>query len=155
MSNYVASRNRALYLRFVSQLKAAAARAAEHLGHREREAVYQRAIAEELRQHYTCELEFQVPVRFVTSDNRLVTLAHERADIVATPLPTHNGDGPVVVVEVKRGLSSNRSIMPEALDQAQRYATHLSRFMKVSGVCAVLFDKTGKTPPRIDFISFL
>jgi hypothetical protein len=145
---FAASRRRALFLRFVSHLKSACAAAAIQLGHREREAVYQRAMAEELNVKYTCELEFPVPVRFVTSDNRLVTLAHERADIVVSPRP-FDGDGPVVIVEVKRGLPANRNVIPEALDQARRYATHIKRSLPVTGVCAVLFDKSGKTAPQI------
>ena len=104
---------------------------------------------------YTCELEYPVPVRFLTSDNRLVTLAHERADIVVTPRPTSllsaaaGNEEPVVVVEVKRGYANNRSIMLDALDQARRYATHIRHTLPVSGVCAVLFDKTGKNLPLV------
>jgi len=149
---FASSRSRALFLRFISHLKAACALAAKQLGHREREAVYQRAVAAELEAKYTCELEYPVPVRYVTSDNRLVTLAHERADIVVTPqhaLGTSSVDGPVVVVEVKRGTTNNRTVMPEALDQARRYATHVRRTLPVTGVCAVLFDKTGRKPPYI------
>lgn len=143
------ARNRALFLRFISNLKAACASAATQLGHREREAVYQRAVAAELEAQYTCELEFPVPVRFVTSEGRTITLAHERADIVVTPRHTAALGGPVVVVEVKRGAPGNRTVMPEAMDQARRYATHIRRSLAVSGVCAVLFDKTGRTPPRV------
>ena len=146
---FASSKCRALFLRFISHLKAACAATAKQLGHREREAVYQRAMAEELGIRYTCELEYPVPVRFLTSDNRLVTLAHERADIVVTPRPFLGEGGPVVVVEVKRGLPSSRSILPEALDQARRYATHIRRTLPVAGVCAVLFDKTGRMPPRV------
>ena len=148
VQQFATARNRALFLRFISHLKAACASAAAQLGHREREAVYQRAVAAELDAQYTCELEYPVPVRFVTSDNRLVTLAHERADIVVTPRHA-SGDGPVVVVEVKRGAPNNRTVMPEALDQARRYATHIRRTLPVMGVCAILFDKTGRRPPLV------
>lgn len=147
---FAGAQSRALFLRFVSHLRTASASAAKQLGHREREAVYQRAMAAELSVRYTCELEYPVPVRFMTSDNRLVTLAHERADIVVSPHPLANKNGPVVVVEVKRGYLSNRTIMPEALDQARRYATHIQRTLPVSGICAVLFDKSGRAPPRIE-----
>jgi hypothetical protein len=40
------------------------------------------ALGAELSAHYTCELEYPVPVRYGTADGRVVTLAHERADIV-------------------------------------------------------------------------
>ena len=147
-NQFASSRNRALFLRFVSHLKAACALVSKQLGHREREAVYQRAIAAELGLQYTCELEYPVPVRFILSDGQLVTLAHERADIVVTARPG-SSDQLYVVVEVKRGAPNNRTLMPEALDQARRYALHVQRTLPVSGVCAVIFDKTGKIAPVI------
>lgn len=148
--NFQRARNRAIFRRFVSHLRSACETAAAQLGHREREAVYQRAVGAELSSRYTCELEYPVPVRFTTSEGRLVTLAHERADIVASPLPgppQPGSDSPqVIVVEVKRGFAGNRPLLKDGMEQARRYASHISRTSSVGGVCAVIFDKTGKAP---------
>lgn len=147
---FQAARRRAVFLRFLSHLRAACGAAALQLGHREREAVYQRAAGAELSSRYTVELEYPVPVRFLTSDSRVVTLAHERADIVASA-PEGSVGQPfgVIVVEVKKGLAGNRTLLRDAMEQARRYASHISRTSEVAGVCAVIFDKTGKAAPNV------
>ena len=141
--SFKAARDRAVFLRFAADLRRAARKAAEQLGHREREAVYQRAIAAELSLKYTCELEYPVPVRFATSGGSVVTLAHERADIVVNPL---RGSPRVVVVEIKRG--NQHTLLREGMEQAKRYATHIARTVQVAGTCTVVFDRAGKHPPK-------
>lgn len=138
----------ALFRRFASHLRAASVIAAQQLGHREREVVYQKAVAVELSRFYTCELEHPVPIRYTSSFGQVSTLTHERADIVAKP-QRGAGPGPYVVVEIKRGAGGNAYLFEEASDQARRYAAHLQQDMPIHGVCVVLFDKTGKRPPAV------
>ena len=142
-----AKRERAMFLRFCSRLRKASDAVYRQLGHREREATYQRALAAELSAHYTCELEYPVPVRYVTADGRVVTLAHERADIVVSDQEVSSS---VWIVEVKRStFNTTCTVLRDALDQARRYAGHIGRTTPVGGVCAVLFDKTGRTKPCV------
>ena len=115
------------------------------LGHREREVVYQRALAAELEAAgWIVELEAPVPVWYTTlpapnQPPRTVVLAHERADVVARrPGPT----GLAVVVEVKRG-----GVTADVVDQATRYAEKLGR--PVVAVAAVQFYKSAAKPPTV------
>jgi len=130
------SKNRALFLRFISRLRNSAKRVADQLGHREREAVYQRALAAEFEAlGYTSECEYPVSVVYQTSDGRQITLAHERADI-AVRLPSG-----LIIVEVKRG-AQLPALVKEGLEQSRRYASHLSRAgQNVAGVCSIAFNK--------------
>ena len=143
-------RARALFLRFASRFRAACARVYQQLGHREREAVYQRALAAEFEAlGYTCVCEHPVPVTYVASDGRQRTLAHERAGIAVWSAES------VIVVEVKRG-SGVASLNKEGLQQARRYGAHLERSgTKVGGVCAATFDKTARASPLTSSESWL
>lgn len=138
-------RQRALFLRFASRLRAAAARVYQQLGHREREAVYQRALAAELESmKYTCVCEHPVPVVYAASDGRLTTVAHERADIAVTQ-PDEFGKAGLIVLEIKRGAGpSVAGLVKEGLEQGRRYGVHLKREGRtVIGVGSVAFNKSG------------
>ena len=157
------SKRRALFLRFARVLRHASRRVAGQLGHRQREAVYQRALAAELEAcGYCCELEFQVPVRYVSSDGRVCTVAHERADILVSWDMMLLGDDDdaaaaapfrsVAVVEVKRGFAT-KSGVGEATEQARRYGENLMGWsqlhrLDVTGVAVVYFDKRPKCDPQ-------
>lgn len=148
-ASIAAKRERAMFLRFCSRLRDASDAVFHQLGHREREATYQRALSAELSAHYTCELEYPVPVRYVTADGRVVTLGHERADIVVSERGAPSGES-IWIVEVKRStFNTTTTVLRDALDQARRYAGHVGRTTPVGGVCAVLFDKTGRSKPCV------
>lgn len=121
----------------------------EQLGHREREAVYQRAVAAELEAAgWIVELEAPVPVWYTTLQgtclpSKTVLLSHDRADIVARRPGPH---GLSLVVEVKRG-----GAVADVLDQATRYALKLGNAVKA--VAAVQFFKTAHKAPTVTIAS--
>lgn len=144
-----ASLRQARFRRFLSELKTGAARVFDQLGHREREAVYQRALAAELEARgWQCELERPVTVSYVASDGKVTVVAHERADIQAV-ISNATKNPTVAIVEVKRS-SPSSAILTEGMNQARRYAAHLKTSgVDVGGVVAVVFSKSKDVPPTV------
>ena len=118
----------------------------KQLGHREREAVYQRALAAELEASgWSVELEAPVAVVYTTlrgtagGAQRTVVLSHDRADIVA------GRSGFTVVIEVKKGGS-----IDDAQEQATRYGLKLrSQGKLVAGVVVAKFPKKPSESPTV------
>ena len=144
-----ASLRQARFRRFLSELRAGAARVFQQLGHREREAVYQRALAAELEARgWQCELERPVTVKYVASDGKVTVVAHERADI-QTVISSTSTPPTVAIVEVKRS-SPTAAVLTEGMNQARRYAEHLkSSGVDVGGTVAVVFSKSRDVQPAI------
>lgn len=119
------------------------------LGHRERENVYQRALAAELEAQGWCvELEAPVTVKYNTLPTethpagRTVVLSHDRADIIARLC------NQTVVVEVKKGGPAKAA---EARDQVFRYAKRLKDAgSPIAGAVVVLFPKLETGKPTVE-----
>ena len=131
-----------------NSLKRAAQNAWVQLGHREREAVYQRALAADLESAgWIVELEAPVPVWYTTLGSpghppKTVLLAHERADIVARRPGPHQL---TVVIEVKRG-----GAVSDVLDQGTRYALKLGTAVKA--VAGVQFFRSKSQAPTVTIV---
>ena len=118
----------------------------QQLGHREREAVYQRALAAELEASgWAVELEAPIPVVYTTlpgvagGARRTVVLSHDRADIVA------RRSGFIVVIEIKKGGN-----LTDARDQATRYGLKLrEQGNRVAGIVVARFPKSPSEFPTI------
>ena len=95
-------------------LRIAATRVSSQLGSLHREAVYQRALAAELRANgYVVSVEHPVPITYTDSAGHVHPLATERADLVVDN---------TAVIEIK--VAENTSAA--ACDQARRYGAALS-----------------------------
>lgn len=135
--------------RFKRRVQKHARAVASSLGHTQREAVYQRALALELAaDKYTVTTEHPIPVMYTVQrpdgPTETHTLAQERADIVVTEAPI------AYALEIKKA----DRITADAVAQVQRYQTNYKRATGASFRClgVVAFPRGANLHPSIQWI---